>query len=48
VPSWIEVVDPARIGPTIGHAPPKQLGAIAEILRRFEEEDRAADDTTLE
>jgi mRNA-degrading endonuclease toxin of MazEF toxin-antitoxin module len=38
VPGWIEVVAPSRIGPTIGHTPPKQRGAIAEILRRFADE----------
>ena len=43
VPGWIEAVDPARLGPTIGHSPPRPLGQIAEILRRFEEEDRVAD-----
>jgi mRNA-degrading endonuclease toxin of MazEF toxin-antitoxin module len=41
VPSWIEVVDPDRIDRTIGHGPPAQFAAIAEILHRFEEEDRA-------
>jgi mRNA-degrading endonuclease toxin of MazEF toxin-antitoxin module len=39
VPAGMEVVDSSRIGPTVGHAPPKQLGAIAEILRRFASED---------